>query len=154
MPSPEQYYQRRPASPVKSPRLQAVITDLAEYQEVDLSQANARFSIARPDQEQQWVVSNHEGQIDVACCATNDDFMVPDIDVLLSRTPTVWATEQVVYSDATWQAYAEATDNQADPAVHFPFFAFSEYVAQLIAAEAQAEQANDGTDLDPWLTSE
>src|SRR5215213_8831637 len=104
MPSPEHYYQRRPESPVKSPRLQTVITDLAEYQEVDLTQANARFSIARPDQAQQWVVSNFEGQIDVARCTTTDDFMVPDIDVLLAVTPEGWATEKIVYSDATWQA--------------------------------------------------
>ena len=44
MPSPEYHYQRRAEVPVPSPHLQAVITDLAAYHEVDLTQAGARFA--------------------------------------------------------------------------------------------------------------
>lgn len=157
MPSPERYYQRRAATPVTSPRMQAVITDLAEYHEVDLTQPNARFSVAQPEQEKQWVMSNYQGQhIDVAYCAVADDaFMVPDIDVLLAVTPNGWATEKVVYTDATWQAYAEAAAEQGqppgEPQVNFPFFAFAEYVAQLIEAEGRMVQASDGVDVTTWL---
>src|SRR5205823_1141811 len=122
--------------------------DLAEYHEVDLSQAGALFTLAQPEQDTQWVIRNHEGKIDVAHCATTDDFMVPDLDVLLAVTPNGWQTEKVFYSAARWHAYAQtiAEPGQplAEPPVDFPFFAFTEYVAQLIAAEAQAEQASDG----------
>lgn len=153
MPSPEHYYQRCAEAPVPSPRMQAVITDLAEYHEVDLSQEGARFNVAQPAQDKQWVISNYQGHhIDVAHCPVDDDaFMVPDIDLLLVRTPQGWATEKIIYTDATWQAYAEATATQGQPPVNFPFFAFTEYFAQLLEAEAQLEQASDGVDVTVWL---
>src|SRR6476619_5553344 len=98
MPSPEQYYQRCTETPVASPHLQAVITDLAAYHEVDLSQAGVHFTFARPEQETHWLIRNLAGKIDVACCPTTDAFMVPDLDVLLTVTPEGWQTEKVVYS--------------------------------------------------------
>lgn len=153
MPSPESHYQRRAEVPVPSPRMQAILTNLAEYHEVDLTQAGARFSIVQPDQDTQWVISNFKGQhIDVAHCPVHDEaFMVPDIDMLLAMTPNGWATEKVVYTAATWQAYAEATASQEQPPVNFPFYAFTEYFAQLLEAEALLEQARDGVDVTVWL---
>ncbi len=77
MPSPEYHYQRRAETPVASPRMQAVITDLAEYHEVDLTQEGARFSIARPEQAKQWVISNYQGeQIDIASCPVANDAFI------------------------------------------------------------------------------
>jgi len=35
--------------------MQAVITDLAEYHEVDLSQEGARFSVARPEHDDKTI---------------------------------------------------------------------------------------------------
>ena len=153
MPSPEAHYQRCADTPVPSPRMQAILTNLAEYHEVDLTQAGARFSVVQPGQDTQWVVSNFKGQhIDVAHCPVEDEaFMVPDIDMLLVMTPEGWATEKVIYTAATWQAYAEAVAEQAQPPVTFPFFAFSDYFAQLLEAEAQLEQASDGGDVTVWL---
>lgn len=158
MPSPEHYYQRRADAPTPSPHLQAVITDLAEYHEVDLNQIGARFTFARPEQETHWLISNHEGKIDVARCPTNDDFMVPDVDVLLTVTPQGWQTETVLYSAASWHAYAQATAEHGqmpdEPSIDFPFFAFVKYVAQLIEREAQMEQASDAADVTARLTLE
>src|SRR4051812_34698246 len=116
MPSPEYYYQRRAETPVLSPQLQAVITDLAEYQEVDLTQAGARFTLTQPEQETQWLIYNHEGNIDVARCPTHDDgFMVPDLDILLTVTPEGWQTEKVIYSATAWHVYAHATAKHDQP---------------------------------------
>src|SRR5215210_4876052 len=109
MPSPEYHYQRRAEVPALSPRMQTVITNLAEYHEVDMSQAGALFTFTRPAQDTQWVISNYEGKIDVARCpVAKDDFMVPDIDVLLAVTPNGWQTEKVIYTAASWHAYAQA----------------------------------------------
>ena len=159
MPSPEYHYQRCAEIPAPSPRMQTVITDLAEYHEVDLSQEGARFSVARPEQDKQWEVSNFEGQhIDVASCSVDDDFMVPDIDVVLVMTPHGWQTEKVIYTDASWHAYTQATAEPgqppAEPPLDFPFFAFAEYVAQLIEAEAKLEQTSDAAAVKDWLPLE
>ena len=48
MPSPEYHYQRHTETPATSLHLQAVITDLAAYYEVDVTQTDARFTFARP----------------------------------------------------------------------------------------------------------
>ena len=64
--SPEYYYQQRAEVPTPSPHLQTVITDLAEYHEVDLSQAGVHFTFALPEQDTHWLISNHKGKIDVA----------------------------------------------------------------------------------------
>lgn len=156
MPSPEHYYQRSAEAPVPSPQLQAVIIDLADYHEVDLTQPSACFTFTRPEEDTHWLITNQDGEhINVARCPVNDDFMVPDLDVLLAVTPDGWQMEKVVYSAASWQAYAEATTEQdqppEEPPVEFPFFAFAAYVAQLIEAEAQAEQASDREAIKAWL---
>lgn len=156
MPSPEYHYQRCAETPTPSPRMQAVITDLAEYHEVDLTQAGALFTFTRPEQDTQWVMSNYQGKIDVARCpVAENDFMVPDIDVLLAVTPNGWQTEKVIYTDASWHAYAQAIAEPgqplAEPPLDFPFFAFAQYVAQLIEAEARLAQASDATDVTDWL---
>ena len=63
-------------------------------------------------------------------------------------TPEGWQTEKVVYSATGWHAYAASAEpgQLADEQpVNFPFFAFTEYMAQLLEAEAQAgrqEQAH------------
>jgi hypothetical protein len=70
-------------------------------------------------------------------------------------TPEGWQTEKVVYSAAGWQAYAASAEpgQLADEQpVNFPFFAFTEYMAQLLEAEALAEQASDGGTVKDWLT--
>src|SRR5215207_9313252 len=98
MPSPEHFYQRNSETPITSPHLQAVITDLAAYYEIDITQDSARFSFARPEQDKQWLIANLDGQhIDVARCPVEtDDFMVPDIDVVLAMKPTGWQTTKVL----------------------------------------------------------
>ena len=150
MPSPEHFYQRRPKeTPTTSPHLQAVITDLAAYYEVDVNQDGARFSFARPEQDKQWVIANLDGShIDVARCPVEtDDFMVPDIDVVLAIKSNGWQTVKVLHSDRAWEAYAIAAEAQGqppgDPQTNFPFAPFAEYVAQLIEAEVRLAQAND-----------
>jgi hypothetical protein len=77
----EYHYQRHAETPTTSPHLQAVITDLAAYYEVNLNKADARFVFARPEQDKHWMIANLDGQhIDVARCPVKeDDFMVPDI---------------------------------------------------------------------------
>src|SRR5215212_2891801 len=110
---PEHYYQRRPKeTPTPSLRLQAVITDLAAYYEVNLHQAEARFVFARPEQDTEWMIANLDGKhIDVARCpVAEDDFMVPDIDVVLAMTPNGWQTTQVLHTDAVWAAFTKATE--------------------------------------------
>ena len=77
--------------------MQMVITDLAAYHEVDLSQAGVHFTFARPEQDTHWLISNHKGDhIDVARCPTTDAFMVPELDVRLAVTPNGWQTEKVL----------------------------------------------------------
>jgi hypothetical protein len=159
MPSPEHHYQRRVDAPMPSPQLQAVITDLAAYHEVDLSQTGACFTFTQPEQDTHWLITNQDGEhIDVARCPVNDDFMVPDIDVVLRVTPQGWQTETVLYSAAAWQAYAKTTAEQDQPPteslVDFPFVAFAAYVAQLIEAQAQAEQASGAKAVKGWLRLE
>ena len=120
-----------------------MVTDLAEYHEVDLSQAGVHFTFARPEQDTHWLISNHAGKIDVARCPTTDAFMVPDLDVLLTVMPEGWQTQKVLYSAAAWQVYVESAEQgqpRDEPPVNFPFFAFTEYVTQLIEAEAQADR--------------
>ena len=124
MPSPEYHYQRRAEVPVPSPHLQAVVTDLAEYHEVDLNQAGVHFTFTQPEQDTHWLISNHDGKIDVARCPTTAAFMVPDLDVLLAVTSEGWQTEKVVYSAAGWHAYAESTEQGQRPdeqPLNFPF---------------------------------
>src|SRR5215216_6104610 len=100
----EHYYQRHAETPTTSSHLQAVITDLAVYYEVDVTQAGARFVFARPEQTTQWLIANLDGQhLDVALCPVEpDDFMVPDIDVVLAMTPNGWQTVRVLHTDAVW----------------------------------------------------
>ena len=160
MPSPEHYYQRRAEIPSNSPHLQAVITDLAAYYEVDLNKSDARFVFARPEQEKQWFIRNLDGQhIDVARCpVAEDDFMVPDIDVVLAMTPNGWQTTKVLHTDAVWAAFAKTAVDRgeppADPATHFPFSAFAEYVAQLIEEEIHLEQAREAAEVRARLSLE
>lgn len=156
MPSPEHHYQRRAEVPVPSPQLQAVITDLADYHEVNLNQPGACFTFSRPEQDTHWLITNQDGDhIDIARCPVNDDFMIPDIDVLLAVTQDGWQTEKVIYTAASWQAYVNATTKEDqppdEPPVDFPFAAFAAYVAQLIEAETQAEQASDREAVKVWL---
>src|SRR3954470_3340680 len=117
MPSPEHYYQRRAEIPSASPHLQAVITDLTAYYEVDLNQAAARFVFARPEQDKQWFIRNLDGQhIDVARCpVAADDFMVPDLDVVSAMTPTGWQTVKVLHTAAVWAAFAKAAGERGEP---------------------------------------
>ena len=160
MPSPEHYYQRHAETPSPSPTLQAVITDLASYYEVDLNQADACFVFARPEQTTQWVIANLDGQhIDVARCSVQeDDFMVPDIDVVLAMTPNGWQTTKVLHTDAVWAAFAKAAGERgeplADPATQFPFGAFTEYVAHLIEVEIRLEQAREAAEVQARLSLE
>src|SRR5437764_2679990 len=153
MPSPEHYYQRRAETPTTSPHLQAVITDLAAYYEVDVTQANALFVFARPEQEKQWFIRNLDGQhIDVARCpVASDDFMVPDIDVVLAVTQNGWQTTKVLHTDAVWAAFAKTAIEKGqppgDPQIAFPFSAFTEYVAHLIEAEIRVEQAREAAEV-------
>jgi hypothetical protein len=161
MPSPEHFHERRPKeTPPTSPRMQAVITDLAAYYEVAITQAGAHFSFVRPEQDKHWVIANLDGQhIDVARCPVEDDiFMVPDIDLLFALTPNGWQTMSVVHTDAVWEAYVKAVSDQGqqrgEPAMDFPFGAFAEYVADLIETETRLEQASDGEAVKEWLTLE
>jgi hypothetical protein len=160
MPSPEHSYERRPReTPPISPRLQAVITDLAAYYEVDIVQAGARFSFARPEQDKQWLITNLDGQhIDVARCLVDEEaFMVPDIDLLFALTPTGWQTKSVVYTGAVWEAFVKAVSDQGQQlgeSAQFPFSAFAAYVATLIEAAAQLEQASDRAAVKDWLSLE
>jgi hypothetical protein len=160
MPSPEHYHQRRPETPTTSPHLQAVITDLAAYYEVDLNKADARFSFVRPEQDKQWLIANLDGQhIDVARCpVATDDFMVPDIDVLLTMKPKRWETVKVLYTDAVWEAFAKAAAEKgqppSDPQTNFPFGTFAEYVAQLIEEEIRLEQAREAAAVKAQLNLE
>src|SRR5436190_4148784 len=157
---PEHFYQRRSETPSSSPHLQAVITDLAAYDEVDVTQANALFVFARPEQGKQWFIRNLDGQhIDVARCpVAADDFMVPDIDVVLAMTPNGWQTTKVLHTDAVWAAFAKAAAEKGqppgDPEIHFPFSAFTEYVAHLIEEEIRVEQAREAAELKARLTLE
>ena len=161
MPSAEHYYQRRPQeTPTPSPRLQAIITDLAAYYEVSITQAAAHFSLARPQQAQQWSITNLNGhRIDVARCPVADEtFMLPDIDVVLAMNPTGWQITTVLHTDAVWAAYAQAAAAQGqppgEPQANFPFGAFAEYVANLIEVDLRIEQASDGAAVKAWLALE
>jgi hypothetical protein len=150
---PEHYYQRRAEIPSNSPHLQAVIIDLAAYYEVDLNNPDAHFVFARPEQDKQWFIRNLAGQhIDVARCpVAADAFMVPDLDVVLAMTPNGWQTVKVLHTDAVWAAFAKAAAERgeptADPATHFPFGAFTEYVAHLIAEEIHLEQTREAAEV-------
>ena len=157
---PEYYYQRHAETPSSSPHLQAVITDLAAYYEVNLHQAAARFVFARPEQDKHWMIANLDGQhIDVARCpVAKDDFMIPDIDVVLAMTPNGWQTVKVLHTDAVWAAFAKAAAERGeppgDPATQFPFNAFAEYVAHLIEDEIRLEQAREAAEVKARLTLE
>lgn len=160
MPSPEHYYQRHSETPTTSPHLQTVITDLAAYYEVDLNKADARFSFVRPEQTTQWVIANLDDKhIDVARCpVAADDFMVPDIDVVLAMKPNGWQTTKVIHNAAVWEAFAKAAAEHGQPPgdsqENFPFAAFTEYVAQLIEAELRVEQAREAAEVKARLTLE
>jgi hypothetical protein len=58
------------------------------------------------------MIANLDGQhIDVAHCpVAEDDFMVPDIDVVLAMTPNGWQTTQVLHTDAAWETFAHFTE--------------------------------------------
>ena len=158
--APEYHDQRHAERPSNSPHLQAVITDLAAYYEVDLNQADARFVFARPEQDKQWFIRNLDGQhIDVAQCpVAADDFMVPDLDIVSAMTPNGWQTVKVLHTDAVWATFAktaaERGEPPADPATRFPFSAFTEYVTQLIEHELRVEQAREAAEGNARLTLE
>jgi hypothetical protein len=156
----EYHYQRHAENPTPSSHLQTVITDLAAYYEVNLHQANARFVFARPEQDTEWMIANLDGQhIDVARCpVAEDDFMVPDIDVVLAMKPNGWQTTKVLHTDAVWAAFAKAAAERGEPPVNpatqFPFRAFTEYVACLIENEVRLEQAREEKEMKARLNLE
>lgn len=158
MPSPEHHYQRRAESPTISLHLQTVITDLAAYYETDITQDGACFSFGRPEQTTQWIIANLDGShLDVARCPVKiDDFMVPDIDVVLGMTPNGWQTTKVLHTDKVWEAFVKGATEKGqppgDPHMNFPFGAFTEYVAQLIEAELRVEQAREAAEVQARLT--
>jgi len=157
---PEHFYQRRSEKSSSSPHLQAVITDLAAYYEVDVTQADALFVFARPEQDKQWFIRNLDGQhIDVARCpVAEDDFMIPDIDVVLAMTPGGWQTTKVLHTDAVWAAFAKRAADQGitvgDPQIDFPFGAFTEYVTHLIEEQIRVEQAREAAEVKARLNLE
>lgn len=156
------FFNRHPLtfSFAKNTHLQAVITDLAAYYEMNIAQEGARFSFARPEQDKQWLIANLDGQhIDVVRCPVEQEaFMVPDIDLVLAMTPNGWLTMSVVHTDAVWEAYAKVAAEKGqpsgDPKVDFPFNAFTEYVAHLIENEIRMEQAKEAAELKARLTLE
>jgi hypothetical protein len=158
MPSPEHFYQRSAETPTTSPYLQVVITDLAAYYEMNITREGARFSFIRPEQDKQWVIANLDGQhIDVARCPVEtDDFMVPDIDVVLVVAQNEWQTTKILHTDAVWEAFAKAAAEKGqppgDPETQFPFGAFTEFVAYLIEAELRLEQAREAAEVKARLT--
>jgi hypothetical protein len=160
MPSPEHHYHRRAETPTTSPRMQAVVTDLAAYYEIDITQAGSHFTVDRPEQATRWVIANLDGErIDVARCPLAEEaFMVPDIDLLFAITPNGWQTQSVVHTEATWEGYVKAANDQGRPPTdlqgNFPFSAFAEYVAHLIEAEEQGERARDRDAVKDWFTPE
>lgn len=91
--------------------------DLAAYYEVDISQTDARFSFTQSEQTTQWLIANLDGShIDVARCPVEtDDFMVPDIDVVLAMTPTDWQTVKVLHTGAVWAAFVKTVIEQGQP---------------------------------------
>ena len=113
-----------------------------------------------PEQDKQWIIANLDGQhIDVARCPVEtDDFIVPDIDVVLAVTQNGWQTTKVLHTDAVWEAYAKVAAEKRqpprDPKVDFPFNAFTEYVAHLIEDEIRTEQAKESAELKARLTLE
>lgn len=158
---PEHYYQRHPKeTPTTSSHLQTVITDLAAYYEVDITQDGARFSFVRPEQDKQWLIAHLDGQhIDVARCPVDDDtFMVPDIDLVVAMKPNGWETVKVLHTDTVWEAFAKAAAEKGqllgEPAPDFPFSAFTEYVAHLIEDEIRLEQAREKEEVKVRLTLE
>jgi hypothetical protein len=160
MPSPEHHSHRCAEPPIPASPLQAVITDLAAYYEVDLTQNGVSFTVARPEQDTHWLLTNLDGErIDVARCPVEDDsFMVPDLDVLVALTPTGWHTTSVMYTDAVWDAYATTIETQGQPPVDatapFPFDSFVAYVAQLLAEDLRVDQAQDAAAVKALLTLE
>src|SRR6266487_949612 len=97
-------------------------------------------------------IANLDGQhIDVARCpVAEDDFMVPDIDVVLAMKPNGWQITQVIHTDAVWAAFAKTVADQGitvgEPLVDFPFGAFAEYVAHLIEEEIRLEQTREAAE--------
>jgi hypothetical protein len=160
MPSPEYHYHRCAEPPIPASPLQAVITDLAAYHEVDLAPTGVSFTVDRPEQGTRWMITNLDGErMDVARCPFADDpFMVPDLDVTVALTPTGWHTTSVVYTAAVWEAYAKTIEAQGQPPVEttapFPFGSFAAYVAQLLEEELQLEQTQDAQAVQALLTSE
>jgi hypothetical protein len=106
------------------------------------------------------MIANLDGQhIDVARCpVAADDFMVPDIDVVLAMTPNGWQTTKVLHTDAVWETFAKTAAERGEPpvnpATHFPFSAFAEYVAHLIEDEVQLEQAREENEMKARLSLE
>jgi hypothetical protein len=77
--------------------------------------------------------------------------MIPDIDMVLAMHPNGWQTVKVLHTDAVWAAFAktvaERGEPTGDPATHFPFSAFAEYVAHLIEDEVRLEQAREAAEV-------
>jgi hypothetical protein len=117
MPFPEHHYQRCAETPTTSPRMQAVISDLAAYYEIEITQAGARFTVDRPEQNTRWAITNLDGHhLDVARCPLAEEaFMVPDLDLVFAMTPTGWQTQSVVHTAAVWAAYVKAANEQGWP---------------------------------------
>lgn len=73
-------------------------------------------------------------------------------------TPNGWQTTKVLHTDAVWAAFAktvaERGEPPADPATHFPFASFTEYVAHLIEDEIRLEQAREAAEVKARLILE
>jgi hypothetical protein len=72
--------------------------------------------------------------------------------------PNGWQTTKVLHTDAVWAAFAktaaERGERPTDPATHFPFSAFTEYVAHLIEEEIRLEQAREEKEMKARLSLE
>jgi hypothetical protein len=106
------------------------------------------------------MIANLDGQqIDVARCpVAEDDFMIPDIDVVLAMKPNGWQATKVIHTDVVWEAFAKAAVEKGqppgDPQTNFPFSAFAEYVADLIEEEIRLEQAREAAEVQARLSLE
>lgn len=124
-----------------SPRMEAVITQLAESFSVDLSQPGASLTIALPDQPYRWLVKNLDGaRMSVTRCAVEGDGLLSlELDMVFVVHPVGWEPVELLRTPTLWERYEQeakaAGISVYDDDGGIRFDRFTEYWAQQLEAQ-------------------
>jgi hypothetical protein len=130
-----------------SPRMEAVIRQLATVHGVDLTQQGATLSLEMPTRSDRWIITNLDGaRISVSRCVVEEgNCLGLELDMVFTIHMEGWEPVELVHSTALWEEYRQTAKASGIPVYQengdtcFP--SFTEYWARQIEAQGWLTQA-------------